>query len=68
MVLDLTPDDTGEFTVSPTQLTFDSSNWMTDQNVTVTGVADGIDDGDITKTLVLSVNAAGTLDPKYDAE
>jgi hypothetical protein len=66
--LDLTPDDTGEFTVSPSQLTFVPANWSVNQTVTVTGVADGITDGDITKTLVLSVNTAGTLDPKYDAE
>ena len=44
------------------------ANWSVNQTVTVTGVADGITDGDITKTLVLSVNTAGTLDPKYDAE
>ena len=66
--LDLTSDDTGEFTVSPSQLTFVPANWKVNQTVTVTGVADGVTDGDITKTVVLSVNTAGTLDPKYDAE
>jgi len=45
----LTPSstDTGEGTVSPASLTFTGSNWNTPQTVTVTGVDDAENDGDI---------------------
>lgn len=44
--------DLTEGTVSPTSVTFTPSNWNTVQLVTVTGVNDDIDDGDIPYTIV----------------
>ncbi|MFC1607454.1 InlB B-repeat-containing protein [Candidatus Latescibacterota bacterium] len=56
--------DTGEGTVSTAILTFTSGNWDTPQEVTVTGVDDDIDDGDISFYAVLAVAASN--DSKYD--
>jgi len=53
----VTSDDTGEGTVSPSSLSFTTVNWATPKTVTVTGVNDDLDDGDIAYTLV---NAAAT--------
>ena len=47
VVIDLTSSDTGEFTISPSQMTFTSDNWSTDQIMTVTGQTDGIEDGTV---------------------
>ncbi len=44
--------DLGEGTVSTTTLTFTPANWSTAQTVTVTGVDDSVDDGDIVYTIV----------------
>lgn len=52
--------DTSEFTVSPSSLTFDSTNWNTPQTFTVTGVDDNASDGDITATLRLYANSSNT--------
>ena len=38
--------------VSPSTLTFNSSNWNTNQTVTITGVDDFIDDGDIAYSII----------------
>lgn len=43
----LTSSDTTEGTVSPASLVFTTANWATAQTVTVTGVSDPTDDGDI---------------------
>ena len=43
---------TTEGTVSPATLTFTPANWNTAQTVTVTGVDDAVDDGDIAYTIV----------------
>ncbi|MCP4852277.1 MAG: hypothetical protein GY900_11160, partial [Actinomycetia bacterium] len=47
--------DTGEVTVAPATLTFNSSNWNTGQTVTVTGVDDTTVDGTQNATITLSV-------------
>ena len=47
VTIGLTSSDTTEGTVSPASLTFTTSNWNTTQTVTVTGVADTVQDGDI---------------------
>ena len=57
--------DTGEATVSPTQLTFTNANWSTAQTVTVTGIDDTSIDGTQTTTITLSVVDA-TSDDTYD--
>jgi subtilisin family serine protease/subtilisin-like proprotein convertase family protein len=48
VIVTLASSDTTEGNVSPTQLTFASANWSTPQWVTLTGVNDQLDDGDIT--------------------
>ena len=55
--------DTSEGTVSAASLTFDASNWDTPHTVTVTGVDDFVDDGDIAYSAVLGV--ASSNDSKY---
>ena len=47
VTVSVTSRDTGEGTVSPSLLTFETSDWDTAQTVTVTGVNDAIDDGDV---------------------
>jgi hypothetical protein len=63
--MDLTSSDLTEGTVSPAQLTFTSTNWNVAQNVTVTGVDDAADDGDISFNLVAST--AASADVSYAA-
>jgi hypothetical protein len=65
VVIDVSSGDTGEASVAPTQLTFTSANWDTPQAVTVTGVADGINDGDQTTTVTAAINQAGS-DTEFD--
>lgn len=66
VVVSLTSSDTGEVTVSPSQLTFDQNTWDDPQTVTVTGVDDAEDDGNQTSTITLSVVDA-LSDDEYDA-
>ena len=51
--------DTGEGTVSTGTLTFTAGNWNTAQTVTVTGVNDTVDDGDIGYTVILATAVGG---------
>ena len=60
----LTSSDTGEGLVSPAFLTFTPADWNVPQEVTVTGVDDPDDDGDIPYTIELA--AATSADPSYD--
>ena len=57
-------DDTGEGTVSPSSLTFTSSNWNASQTVTVTGVNDELADGNQSFNIVLA--AATSSDSDYN--
>ena len=59
----LSSSDTGEGTLSPSPLSFTSSDWSTPQVVTVTGVDDLIDDGDISFTIITADATSG--DPDY---
>ena len=62
----LTSSDVTEGTVSPSSLTFTPSGagiWSTPQTVTVTGVDDAVDDGDIAYTIVTA--AATSTDTNY---
>ena len=58
--------DSSEATVSPSTLSFTSSNWNTTQTVTVTGVNDDVDDGSVNSTIAVAINTASTGDSKYD--
>ena len=53
--------DTGEGTVSPSSLTFTSTNWNDNQTVTVTGVNDFLDDGNQSYAIVLAAAAVVTV-------
>ena len=52
MTIDLTSSDTTEGTVLPASLTFTAANWNVAQTVTVTGVDDALDDGNVAYTIV----------------
>jgi hypothetical protein len=56
-------DHTGEGVVSTSQLTFTAADWNVPQTVTVTGVDDAIQDGDVAYNVTLG--AATSADPLY---
>ncbi|MFN7982977.1 MAG: hypothetical protein U0Q11_14050 [Vicinamibacterales bacterium] len=60
----LTSSNTAEGTVSPSSVTFTSSNWNTPQTVTVTGVDDHVVDGAVAYTIVTA--AATSSDVHYN--
>jgi phosphoribosylformimino-5-aminoimidazole carboxamide ribonucleotide (ProFAR) isomerase len=59
VAIGLSSGDTTEGTVSPASLTFTTANWATPQTVTVTGVNDFVDDGDIAYTIITAAAAGG---------
>ena len=61
VVINLSSSNTSEATVSPASVTFTSSNWSTLQTVTVTGVNDAVDDGDINYNINFSVSSAADV-------
>ena len=66
MELDLASSDTSEGAVSPSSLTFTSTNWNTAQTVTLTGQDDADADGSQDYTVTLTVDQANTADAVYD--
>jgi uncharacterized repeat protein (TIGR01451 family) len=64
VTIGLSSSDTTEGTVSPASVTFTPLNWNVAQTVTVTGVDDALDDGDIAYTIVTA--AAVSADPAYN--
>jgi len=67
VIVDISSSDTGEVTVSPSSLTFSSDNYTTAQTVTVTGINDNLDDGNITSTITLTFNDSQSADESYEA-
>ena len=65
VVLDVRSLANGEFKVDLSRLTFTTNNWNTPQTITVTGVSDGANDGNVTVPLRLSVIDA-LSDSNYD--
>lgn len=66
--IDTQSSDSTEGTVtSGSVLTFTTVNWDTPQMVTVTGVDDGVDDGDVGYSILVTTNDAGSADNSYDA-
>ena len=59
-----TSGDTSEGAVSPSSLIFTATDWNTARTVTVTGVDDAIDDGDVAWAVRLDVSSDG--DVNYD--
>ena len=64
VTIGLSSSDTTEGTVSRASLTFTTANWNAPQTVTVTGVNDALDDGDIGYTIVTA--AATSSDGNYN--
>lgn len=60
----LSSSDTTEGTVAPASLLFTPLNWSVAQTVTVTGVADAVDDGDVVYSI--ATGSAISADPAYD--
>ncbi|WP_302183118.1 DUF4347 domain-containing protein [Planktothrix agardhii] len=63
VTIPLTSSNTAEGTVDKTSLTFTTANWNTPQTVTITGVDDSVDDGDIAYNIVTA--AATSTDTNY---
>ncbi|MEQ1856709.1 MAG: Calx-beta domain-containing protein [Longimicrobiales bacterium] len=59
----VTSTDLTEGTVSPASVTFTNLNWSTPRTVTITGVADVLDDGD--QAFAVTTASASSTDPKY---
>ena len=51
----------GEVTFTPDTLIFNSTNWDTDQFVTITGVDDDVDDGLQTETITVAASSIDTV-------
>src|SRR5688572_7822821 len=64
VVITMTSSDTSEGVLASNSLTFLPSNWDQAQTVTVLGVDDVIDDGDVAYTIVTA--PADSNDPDYD--
>ena len=64
VTIGLSSSDTTEGTVSPASLTFTTANWNMPQTVTVTGVNDAVDDGDVAYTIVTA--PATSTDANYN--
>jgi len=57
----LSSSDTTEGTASPASVTFTSANWNVAQTVTVTGVNDDEDDGDVVYSIITSAATSGDV-------
>jgi len=64
VTIGVSSNDTTEANVNVSSLVFTSANWSTPQTVTVTGVNDSLDDGDIAYLVVLA--AATSTDTGYN--
>ena len=64
VVIPVSVSDTTEAAVSMSSLVFTAANWATPQTVTVTGVNDNVDDGNIGYQVVLGVTASA--DPVWN--
>jgi hypothetical protein len=65
VVIPVTSSDLTEGTVSAASLTFTAADWNVPQTITVTGVNDQVDDGDIAYSI--NVGAPASTDPIYAA-
>ena len=65
VTIDFSSDTLSEAAPTVASLTFTTGNWSTPQIVTITGVGDLIDDGDI--GFIISVNPSSVGDANYDA-
>ncbi|HVJ92511.1 MAG TPA: Calx-beta domain-containing protein [Labilithrix sp.] len=61
VTISVTSSNTSEGTVAPAELVFTPDDWKTAQTVTVTGVKDDVDDGDVAYAVDLSVASTDAL-------
>src|SRR5690606_11499414 len=59
--------DATEGAVVPSSLLFTTETWNTPQTVTITGQDDFLDDGNVSYSIVLTIDTDATEDPLYDA-
>jgi hypothetical protein len=59
VTIGLSSSDTGEGTVAPASVSFNSTNFLDHQTVTITGVNDAVDDGNIAYTIVTAPAVSG---------
>ncbi|MCP4189968.1 MAG: hypothetical protein GY768_05000, partial [Planctomycetaceae bacterium] len=64
VTLPISSSDSTEGSVSPTSIVFTASNWNVPQTVTVTGVDDNLDDGDVDYSI--EIGAASSSDENYN--
>ncbi|MBA7677495.1 hypothetical protein ES703_85753 [subsurface metagenome] len=64
VMIDLSSSDTSEGTINPSTVTFTFTDWSSPKIITVTGVDDGIEDGNQPYTII--TNAANSSDTSYD--
>jgi len=62
VVIDLAVSDVSEIDIDLNSLTFTTADWSTPQQVTITGLNDGIADGNQSVLVTITVNAAATGD------
>ncbi len=65
VVIDVASADPGEGTVDPGQLSFTTSDWFTEQPVTVTPINDGVPDGPVTYQVTFTVDDDSSA-PDYE--
>ncbi|SVC52297.1 uncharacterized protein METZ01_LOCUS305151, partial [marine metagenome] len=65
VMISVTASDPSEAVVSPTILAFTQDDWNVPQDVTVGGLDDSEDDGDITSTVTISVMDAATAATEF---
>ena len=64
VTISLTSSDTTEGTLSVSSVTFTSANWNIAQTITITGVNDFVDDGNIAYTIITGATSSG--DPAWN--
>lgn len=62
VVVTISSGDAGEVTAGPTSIVFTPANWDTAQTVTLTGVADGLPDGDQSTFVTVAIDDAASDD------
>ncbi|TQV88064.1 beta strand repeat-containing protein [Aliikangiella coralliicola] len=65
VTITLTNDDPSEGALSVSSMTFDANNWQTAQTITVSGVDDNLNDGDIAYNISFGVSS---LDTNFDGQ
>ncbi|MCB1191599.1 MAG: hypothetical protein H7A23_06965 [Leptospiraceae bacterium] len=64
ITLNLTNNNTSQYTISPSSLTFTAGSWNTNQTITVTAVNDDFDENNMSFTLLLNAISGSSTD--YD--